>query len=94
MALLISVGNLGGICGSNIYIASQAPKYRTGFGVCLAISVCAIIAAIVLRFAIQRENSRRLRYLDEHGEDEIRSRYSEQELLDMGDRSPFFKYTL
>ena len=30
MALLISVGNLGGIAGSNIFIASEAPKYPAG----------------------------------------------------------------
>lgn len=94
MALLISVGNLGGIAGSNVYLSREAPKYHTGFGVCLAISCCAIIAAITLRLAIQRVNRKRMTYLDEHGEDEIRSRYTEQELLDMGDRSPFFKYTL
>jgi hypothetical protein len=32
--------------------------------------------------------------LDEEGEQAVRARYSEQELLDMGDKSPFFIYTL
>lgn len=36
MAVLISVGNLGGVCGSNIYFKAEAPRYPNGFGVCLA----------------------------------------------------------
>lgn len=94
MALLISIGNFGGIAGSNIYIASQAPKYPTGFGTGLGMSVAAIIMAFVLRKAFARENEKRRRMLDEEGEEAIRARYSDQELLDMGDKSPFFIYTL
>ena len=94
MALLISVGNLGGIAGSNIYISSQAPKYPTGFGTGLAISAAAIIMAFVLRFLFARENRLRREMIEAEGEDAIRARYSEQELLDMGDKNPFFVYTL
>lgn len=32
MALLISVGNLGGAIGSNIFLSSQAPTYPLGYG--------------------------------------------------------------
>lgn len=94
MGLLISVGNLGGIAGSNIYIASQAPKYPTGFGVGLYMSIAAILMTYVLRKACERENKARRKMLDDEGEQAVRARYSEQELLDMGDKSPFFIYTL
>ncbi|EMC98131.1 hypothetical protein BAUCODRAFT_574206 [Baudoinia panamericana UAMH 10762] len=94
MALLISVGNFGGIAGSNIYIARQAPKYPAGFGTGLAICLAAIIMAFVLRQAFAAENAKRRTMLDRDGEDAIRARYSEQELLEMGDKSPFFIYTL
>jgi hypothetical protein len=94
MGLLISVGNLGGIAGSNIYIATQAPKYPTGFGTGLGMSIAAIVMAYVLRRACDRENKARRKMLDEEGEQAVRARYSEQELLDMGDKSPFFIYTL
>jgi MFS family permease len=93
MALLISVGNLGGICGSNIYYAKQEPKYQTGFGTSLAICGCGIIAAYALRIAYQRENRRRDELLEREGEDAIRAKYTEQELLDLGDLSPFYRYT-
>jgi hypothetical protein len=66
--------------GSNIYIASQAPKYPTGFGTGLGISVAAIIMAFVLRKAFERENNKRRAMLAEEGEAAIRARYSEQEV--------------
>jgi len=94
MAVLISVGNLGGICGSNIYYAKQEPKYQTGFGVSLAICACGIIVAYILRLAYARENRRRDELVAREGEEGIRAKYTEQELLDLGDRSPFFRYTL
>lgn len=94
MALLISVGNMGGIMGSNIYLAAEAPKYQTGFGVSLAMLCLGISSAIVLRFAYARANKKREEELAELGEDGVRAKYSAQELLDMGDRSPFFRYAL
>ncbi|KAJ9632925.1 hypothetical protein H2204_007493 [Knufia peltigerae] len=94
MALLISVGNMGGICGSNIYFAAEAPKYPTGFGVCLAICFLSIVAAVVLRIAYRRENNRRDEYVAREGEATIKARFTEQELLELGDLSPFYRYTL
>lgn len=93
MALLISIGNLGGICGSNIYIASEEPRYPAGFGVSLTICALAICAAIILRFAYDWENKKRRRLIEEQG-DELTHRYTEQEMLDLGDKNPFFVYTL
>jgi MFS family permease len=74
MALLISIGNLGGICGSNIYFAAQAPKYPVGFGVSMAICVAGIIAAYILRVAYQKENKRRDELLEREGEEAIRAK--------------------
>ncbi|KAF2098495.1 MFS general substrate transporter [Rhizodiscina lignyota] len=94
MGLLISLGSFGGICGSNIFIAKEAPQYPVGFGVCLGISVAAVLMTLFLRRAYQLENRRRRKMIDEQGEEAIRARYTDQELLDLGDRSPFFIYTL
>jgi MFS family permease len=94
MALLISIGNLGGICGSNIYFAAEAPKYHTGFGVSLAICAAGILAAWILRKAYQKENRLRDELLEREGEEAIRAKYTEQELLDLGDLSPFYRYTI
>jgi hypothetical protein len=94
LALLISVGNMGALIGSNIYLAQEAPKYPTGFGASLGFLCCGILAAIVLRVAYARENARREKMLAELGEDAVKAQYTEQELLDLGDCSPFYRYTL
>ena len=94
MAFLISVGNFGGICGSNIFLASEKPRYPAGFGTGLGIAVAAIIMAYILRVNCRRENERRRKMIEEEGEAAIRARYGEEQLLEMGDRSPFFVYTL
>lgn len=94
MALLISVGNMGGIMGSNVYLAREAPKYTTGFAASLSMCCLAILMTFVLRWAYSNENKKRDLLIAEHGEDAIRARYSEEELLLMGDKSPFYRYTL
>lgn len=94
MALLISVGNMGGIMGSNIYLKREKPKYRTGFAVSLTMCCLAIIATFALRWAYARENRRKDELLARTTEEEFRARHTEQELLDLGDKSPFFRYTL
>lgn len=94
MALVISVGNMGAIMGSNIYLAREVPKYPTGFGGSFAMLGLAIITVLVLRFAFLRENKKRDELIAEIGEEGVHTRYSEQELIDMGDRSPFFRYAI
>ena len=90
MALLISGGNLGGAVGSNIFLTSQAPRYPLGYGMCLAMNLAAIAAAVVLRFAYTSINKRR----DKKDPAAIREKYSEEELLVMGDKSPLYRYVV
>lgn len=94
MALLISVGNMGGIMGSNIYLQREAPKYTTGFAASLAMCCAAILMTLVLRWAYARENRKKDEMLAEHGEEAYRAKYTQEELMNMGDKSPFFRYTL
>ena len=90
MAIQISIGNLGGAIGSNIFLGKEAPHYWTGYGFSLGIIVLALSSAILLRFMLKRINEQR----DRMSTEEIRAKYTEEELLEMGDRSPFFRYTL
>ena len=90
MAALIGGGNLGGIVGSNIFLEQEAPQYWTGYGVCLAISLLAIVATLILRRAYLRDNLAR----DQMTEAEIRAKYTDAQLAELGDRSPYFRYTL
>lgn len=90
MALLISMGNLGGAIGSNVYLAKQAPHYWLGYGMGAGMVFAAIVATMVLKVAFQRINKQR----DQVDEAEIRAKYTEQELLELGDKSPLFRYVV
>ncbi|KAL2427972.1 putative transporter [Exophiala dermatitidis] len=90
MALLISIGNLGGAIGSNIFIAKQAPHYWLGYGIATGIVTAAIASTFVLRVAYSMLNKKR----DLMNEEEIRAKYSEDELLDLGDKSPLYRYVI
>lgn len=90
MAILISIGNLGGAVGSNIFLADEAPHYWLGYGFALGIVTAAICMTFVLRAAFNKINRDR----DRVPEAKVRARYTELELLDMGDKSPLYRYTL
>lgn len=94
MAVMISVGNMGAIMGSNIYLLREAPEYPTGFGASFGMLCLGMFAILVLRFAYARENKKRDKLLADIGEEGIRARYTDKELVDMGDKSPFFRYAL
>ncbi|CRL18586.1 Sucrose/H+ symporter, plant [Penicillium camemberti] len=90
MALFMSIGNLGGAVGSNIFLTSQKPHYWLGYGMCMFIVVAAIISTLILRYAYASANAER----DELDPSEIEGRYSDEELLKLGDRSPYFRYVV
>ncbi|OQE31551.1 hypothetical protein PENSTE_c001G00994 [Penicillium steckii] len=89
MAFLIMMGNLGGAIGSNIYLEKQRPNFWLGFGFGSGFSIAAILATIILKFEYERLNQTKGAI---GTEDEIRGRYSYDELLQMGDKSPLFRY--
>ncbi|PLB54080.1 MFS general substrate transporter [Aspergillus steynii IBT 23096] len=89
MALMISIGQLGGIMGSNIFIANEAPRYPVGFGICLALLVVfGILWPVVYYFILKGINARRAAIPIE----EIQAKYTEEQLAEMGDESPMFRY--
>lgn len=90
MALLISIGNVGGIIGSNIFLERQKPQYWTGYGICVAITLCAIISTFGLRVSYARSNARR----DRMSMEEVQARHSKEELIMLGDKSPAYRYVV
>ncbi|KAL4779417.1 major facilitator superfamily domain-containing protein [Aspergillus varians] len=90
IAFMISIGNTGGLVGSFIYIEREAPKYATGFGSSFAFAAAGMVASIILELRFWYVNRRNARM----GREEIRRKYTDEELQVMGDRSPLFKYML
>ncbi|RYP00271.1 hypothetical protein DL766_008733 [Monosporascus sp. MC13-8B] len=89
IALMNCVGNVGGIVGSFMYLESEKPKYYTGFGLSLAFGGTGIIVALLLEWSYKVANARKAKISEE-----ARAKYTEEELFDMGDKSPLFKHVL
>lgn len=90
IAFMIGLGNCGGIIGSFIFLGDESPRYPTGWGTCLGFIVGGILSASTLEMGYKFLNKRR----DAVSEEEVRAKFTTQELLLMGDRSPLFRYTL
>lgn len=87
---LVCAGNIGGVIGSYIYQENEAPKYPTGYGNSLAFASAGLIAALALEYLLMKSNARNAKMT----ENELRTRFTEEELEKMGDRSPLYKYSL
>ncbi|KAL3471091.1 major facilitator superfamily domain-containing protein [Aspergillus californicus] len=86
---MISFSQLGGIVGSNIYISNQSPTYPVGFGISLGmLAVFGCIWPVIYYIILKRINAKRAA-MDEN---EIRAKYTDEQLSDMGDMSPLFRY--
>ncbi|CAF1095145.1 unnamed protein product, partial [Didymodactylos carnosus] len=58
-ALIISFGNIGGLIAGQIYRNDDAPKYIRGHSIVLVFTCTNILASLVLKFLLKRENRRR-----------------------------------
>ena len=86
----VTIGNIAGIIGSNIFLKSEAKKgYPTGYGTALGFmwlgAICAIIMATLMFF----ENKKRAA-----GKRDDRLELPEENRKNMGDWHPSFRFTL
>lgn len=87
MAFQIGIGNLGGAMASNFYRAQDAPKYILGHALEIGFVVAGLVACVSLRVIYGMANARREK------SDEA-ERLTNEQLADLGDKSPTFRYTL
>ncbi|KAG7735187.1 hypothetical protein KL948_000753 [Ogataea haglerorum] len=88
MMLLGSIG--GGGIGSNIYIDSQAPYYPLGFGFYVGCTVLgAMIPCMCNYFYLRSQNRKR----DALSQEEV-DKFSLEELAELGDMAPTYRYVL
>ena len=90
----------------SIFLTREAPRYWSGYGACLGCLCLGIAATLFLRFMLKRENERRDKWTEEEvrakyteGSYHLRrtlTRYmtdrASDELLDLGDDSPLYRY--
>lgn len=92
IGLLMLFGSVGGgSIGSNIYLAEQAPVYPLGFGFSVGATILgAMIPATTHWWLMKRENKKR----DAMDMDRVLSEQSSEELSNLEEYSPLYRYTL
>ncbi|KAJ7497619.1 major facilitator superfamily domain-containing protein [Mycena latifolia] len=88
IAMVIGLGNLGGICSSFIYITP--PYYHIGHGTIMGWLGLSIILSCFAMWDYNRINKQRDAYCAREGIDASRR----AEFRDMGSESPLFRYTI
>lgn len=84
-ACQIGFGSIGGVIASNIFITKEAPYFKTGYSVCLALLLLNGVCATFLYFAL-------------HGENKAKAEGKRNHLLNgkdadnLGDEHPDFRY--
>jgi hypothetical protein len=69
--------------------AREQPNYTTGFSVVLACAWILVISSVIMAVGLHRENKRR-----DRGERDWRLSLPAEELTNLGDDHPAFRYTL
>ncbi|KAH9946732.1 MFS general substrate transporter [Amylocystis lapponica] len=94
MGLVFSLGNIGGAISGQIYRAQWAPRYVQGHAINIACYAVALVSGAALWWSYRSDNLRRdARAAEsEGGEKEARTGLLGQDLGDLGDRHPNFRY--
>ncbi|KUJ19133.1 putative high-affinity nicotinic acid transporter [Mollisia scopiformis] len=82
---------LGGCIGANIFVTSEAPTYNSGFITLLVLVMVGGVGATIANWYCLRASNLKK---DRIPAEELEGRYTEKELSEMGEYSPYFRYIL
>lgn len=85
----VMIGNVAGIIGAFIFIRTEAPTYKTGYGVALGMMWMGALCATAMAGLMWRENRKR-----ERGDRDDRLTLPKVDVTNMGDWHPSFRCTL
>lgn len=85
VAFIISIGNVGGAIGGQMYRADDAPKYAKGNAAAMGLMCGVVVFSTIFKILLDRENKRR----DNLTEEQFAK---EAEGEDLCDRHPGFRY--
>ncbi|KAJ7477005.1 MFS general substrate transporter [Mycena galericulata] len=86
LAMVIGLGNLGGVCSSFVYRAQDAPTYHPGHGTAIACLCVSFVTALFMTW-----NFRRLNFIKDR---EMTESKNMEAFADMGDASPYYQYII
>ncbi|KAJ6089035.1 hypothetical protein N7499_003882 [Penicillium canescens] len=88
IAIQIGFGTMAGAAASNFYRSEDAPRYRLGHALVLVFAALGLLAMIFYYVICRRINSKR-----DSKADRV-PRFVAEDLVDLGDKAPSFRYTL
>ena len=88
-AFQVMIGNIGGIVSSNIFLGNESPSYPTGYGTAFSIMWLGTLCATAMFFLMRKENRDR-----DAGKQDRKLERPEEEVKNMGDYHPSFRFTL
>ncbi len=88
-AIMLAFGNCGSILGSNVYLADEAPLYRSGYSVSLSMVILTMVAATCNVVYLRHENKQK-----EEGKRDHLLNLPQAEQASLGDKHPEYRYTL
>ncbi|KAI1496460.1 major facilitator superfamily domain-containing protein [Biscogniauxia marginata] len=88
-SIQVTIGNIAGIVASNIFLQRESPHYRTGYGAAIGMTWIGGIAATAMFIGLLVENRKRAA-----GKREYRLACAKEEVENMGDYHPSFRFTL
>ncbi|KAI9059481.1 MFS general substrate transporter [Trametes sanguinea] len=94
MGLIFSVGNIGGTVSGQIYRAEWAPRYVQGHAINIGCYIIALVAGGVLWWSYKTDNERRDRAANQVVKRTGVHDLVGEDLGDLGDRHPSFRYYL
>ncbi|KAG7126782.1 Major facilitator-type transporter hxnP like protein [Verticillium longisporum] len=83
----VGFGNIGGIIAVYAFLQKDAPKYITGYSICIAFTALSILACVVYGIACHAANRARNKTAGQ-------SVLTEEEKTELGDMSPEYRYLL
>jgi MFS family permease len=83
----VGFGNIGGIIAVFAFFPADAPTYKTGYSICIAFTILAMVATVLYGWSCISTNRKR----DKMPTD---LNLSEQDKADLGDHSPEYRFLL
>lgn len=88
-SMQVMLGNIAGVIGSNIFLTNESPGFVTGYSTALAFMWVGAGSAILMAVLMWMENKKR-----DRGERDYLLQLPEEELKNLGDGHPVFRYTM
>ncbi|KAI1786113.1 MFS general substrate transporter [Ganoderma leucocontextum] len=94
LGVVFSLGNIGGTVAGQIYRAEWAPRYVQGHAINVGCYAIALVAGAALWWSYKTDNESRDRLANETVKRTMRHDLLGEDLGDLGDRHPSFRYYL